>query len=166
MRGRPPKDPSRRQGHRKPRTITLVQHGGTPAPPKKLLRVTQEWWAAYWESGIAKATREEHMPVIRRLFIRYDERERAYRAVRAQGRVTQGSQGQLVAHPLLKYIDACDAEIRHLEDRLGLSPKAFAQLGSNFAAAQRSLDDINRSLDEVDDDDTESAGADPRLGLV
>lgn len=105
------------------------------------------------------------MPVITRLFTRYDERERAYRAVRKQGRVTTGSQGQVVAHPLLKYIDACDAEIRQLEDRLGLSPRGMAQLGANFAAAQKTLDDLNKSLDDTDVDGN-GHDDDPRLAIA
>lgn len=109
---------------------------------------------------MAQATREAHIPIVERLFQRYDERERAYRTVRKQGRVATGSQGQVVAHPLLKYIDSCDAEIRQLEDRLGLSPRGMAQLGNHFAQAQRSLDDLNSTLetDIPDDDDS-----DPRI---
>lgn len=118
---------------------------------------------AYWTDEVAQAARPSHMPVITRLFQRYDERERAYRTVKKQGRVTTGSQGQVVAHPLLKYMDACDAEIRQLEDRLGLSPRGMAQLGANFAAAKKSLDDLNDQLNHTDAD---GHGDDPRLAIA
>lgn len=120
-------------------------------------------WAAYWRSELAQAAREVHVPIVERLFLRYDERERAYRTMRKQGRVTKGSTGQLVAHPLLKYIDACDAEIRQLEDRLGLSPRSMAALGSGFAKAQKSLDDLNSDMENDTQDDSDT---DPRLAVV
>lgn len=135
--------------------------------PAGLLKVTSARWDVYWNSELARATREAHIPIVERLFFRYDERERAYRTVRKQGRVTKGSQGQIVVHPLLKYIDACDAEIRQLEDRLGLSPRGMAQLGSNFAAVKKSLDDVNSSLEKDDDaTDDDSDGEDPRLQIA
>ena len=133
-----------------------------PAPPSGLLKQTKERWATYWASDLAKAARESHLPMIERLFIRYDERDRAYRTVRKDGRVVEGSTHQLVAHPLLKYIDACDKEIRALEDRLGLSPKGMVSLGAAMIGAQKSLDDVNRSL-EADDVDEE---ADPRISVA
>lgn len=120
-------------------------------------------WLAYWQSELAQAARAVHVPIVERLFLRYDERERAYRTMRKQGRVTKGSQGQLVAHPLLKYIDACDAEIRQLEDRLGLSPRSMAALGSGFAKAQKSLDDLNSDMENDTQDDSDT---DPRLAVV
>ena len=164
MKGRPLKTPERRQGHRASRTLVLRPAQKVPRAPDGLLVLTKERWAVYWKSDLASATREAHLPIVERLFYRYDERERAYRAVRRQGRVTEGSQGQLVAHPLLKYIDACDAEIRQLEDRLGLSPRGMAQLGSSFIAAQRSLDDLNRSMEsEPEDHDRD---VDPRVQIV
>lgn len=127
--------------------------------PETLIR-----WPIYWASDVARATCEAHIPIVERLFIRYDERARAYATVRKQGRVTQGSQGQLVAHPLLKYIDACDAEIRQMEDRLGLSPRGMAQLGANFAHAQKTLDDLNQTMEAPDN--TEDNDADPRIQVV
>lgn len=134
-----------------------------PKAPEGLLAVTKERWRVYWGSDLASVIREAQLPMVERLFIRYDERERAYRAVRKDGRVVDGSQGQMVQHPLLKYIDSCDAEIRQLEDRLGLSPRSFAVVGSGLVGAKRSLDELNREL-EADGDhcDTAREGPDPR----
>lgn len=85
------------------------------------------------------------------------------RTVRRAGRVTKGSQGQLVLHPLLKYIDQCEAAIRQDEDRLGLNPRAMAQLGASFASAQKSLDELNSDMETDDQDDGDG---DPRVAIV
>lgn len=164
---RPPPKPDGRRQRRNARPQFALVSGTSgleiPPAPDDLLPSTQESWVAYWTDEVARAARPSHMPVITRLFQRYDERERAYRTVKKDGRVTMGSQGQIVAHPLLKYIDACDAEIRQLEDRLGLSPRGMAQLGANFAAAQKSLDDLNDQLNHTDAD---GHSDDPRLSIA
>lgn len=157
-----PKSDDRRI-RRNARSVMALREVSTPEVPKGFLKATQEQWRIFWESELAGATRDAHHPMITRLFKLYDERERAYRTVRRDGRVTTGSQGQIVPHPMLKYIAQCDAEARQLEDRVGLSPRGMAALGSAFAGAQKSLDDLNRSMevDESDDDDT-----DPRIEVV
>lgn len=141
-----PKPPDRRQGRRKAgqsfRPVVAA-----PEPPDGLLKVTRGAWAAYWGSEMAQATREAHRPTVVRLFCLMDERERSYRLVRRDGRMTLGSQGQPTLNPLLRYIALCDAEIRQLEDRLGLSPRGMALLGGHFAPAQRSLDEVNAHVD-------------------
>lgn len=163
LRGPMPKSPERRQRRNKISPLVLRANAVAPDPPEGLLKIWSDRWRRYWKSDVAQAAREVHLPIIERLFFRQDERERAYRTMRKQGRVTKGSQGQLVLHPLAKYIDACDAEIRQLEDRLGLSPRSMAQMGGDFARAQKSLDDLNESLE---DDPSDDSDADPRLEVV
>lgn len=166
-----PKPAERRQRRNKPGAALVVSsstRSRVPAPPAGLLKSTVARWLTYWNSELARAARESHIPTVERLFQRYDERERAYRTIKLPvekggGRVTIGSTGQLVAHPLLKYIDSCDAEIRQLEDRLGLSPRAMAALGASFASAQKSLDDLNSSMEDDEADDSDS---DPRLSIA
>lgn len=166
LRGPPPKPADQRQRRNASTSTALVLSDGTlrPEAPPNLLRIIRERWDIYWRSELARAVRDVHIPVVERLFSLYDERERAYRAVRKHGRVTLGSQNQMVPHPALKYIATCDAEIRQLEDRLGLSPRAMAQLGADFAAAKKSLDDLSRSMESDDTDDTDDS--DPRLQLA
>jgi hypothetical protein len=43
-----------------------------------------------------------------------------------------------------------DAEIRNLEDRIGLNPKARVQLGIQLVSAKKSLSDLNSELDLED----------------
>lgn len=154
-----PKPPDRRQRRNKA-SQQLRPVVAAPEPPDGLLKLTREAWAVYWQSEVAQATRDVHFPVVVRLFRLMDERERAYRSVRQNGRVTEGSRGQPTLNPLLRYIALCDAEIRQLEDRLGLSPRGMALLGGHFAHAQRSLDDLD-ALGH--DDGIEEQELDPRV---
>ena len=72
-----------------------------------------------------------------------------------------GSKGQLVVNPPhCGAMNALDAEIRQMEDRLGLSPKARLQLGISYGDAARSLGALNEALDG-DEDGAEEP--DPRL---
>lgn len=155
-RGPQPKPAAKRQRRNRKPELSVVPASENPKPPKRLLKTTRDRWVTYWESDLAKVAQPAHLPIIERLFIRYDERERAYRLVRTEGRLCRGSQGQPVQHPMLKYIDDCDKEIRALEDRLGLSPQAMLRMGTTFSDMMKSFDDRNRAF-EVDEDE------DPRL---
>ena len=158
-RGPAPKSPSRRQGHSKPQVrLTLTKGTGkVPPAPAGLLKQTQRQWEDYWRSEASGFVQPHHMRALERLFVLYDELERAIRAVRRK-RYVKGSQGQPVQNPLMKYMDTCSKEIRALEDRFGLTPGAMQKLGG-AAKFGKSLDDMNRELD-VDDDQ------DPRLKAV
>ena len=165
--GPAPKSAGRRQ--RRNRQPQLEVHTGTipdiqppqlpavrsamPPYPKSILKVTKEQWATYWQSEISVVACEVDLPVVERLHRRYDERERAYREVRKSGRLAVGSQGQKILHPLLKYIDQCEQEIRQLEDRLGLSPHARLKMGATLAGAKRTLEQVNAGLDGTEPDD-------------
>ncbi|KKL73687.1 hypothetical protein LCGC14_2072380, partial [marine sediment metagenome] len=54
---------------------------------------------------------------------------------------------QPVLHPMGKVMNDLEKDIRQLEDRYGLSPKARAQLGITIGTAQRTLEDLNRDLE-------------------
>lgn len=160
--GRPRKPTDRRQ--RRNHSPSLEIHTGSDLPvvqsevppyPTSLLKVTKLLWDTYWRSGVSDVAGEVDLPIVERLHRRYDERERACRAIRKKdvGRLTKGSQGQLILHPLLKYIDNCEAEIRQLEDRLGLSPNARLKMGATLAGAKRTLDEVNNSLTDADQED-------------
>lgn len=146
----------------------IVVHRGAraveiPPAPRGLLRVTVERWEAYWASSIGQlADPETDLPAIQRLYSLYDERERAYRSYRKR-RVVKGSTGQPVINPAWKQVPIMDAEIRQLEDRLGLTPQSRLKLGVTFGAAARSLEDLNRDL-TTDDDARDDQ--DPRLSLA
>jgi P27 family predicted phage terminase small subunit len=157
-RGPQPKSAAKRQRRNRQPALAVVSVPEKPKPPKRLLKATRDRWATYWESDVAKVAQAAHLPIIERLFTYYDERERAYRLVRKEGRLCVGSQGQDVQHPMLKYMLDCDKEIKTLEDRLGLSPRGMLQMGTTFADMMKSFEDRNRAL-EADDDE------DPRLQI-
>ena len=154
----PRKDPARRQRrNRKPHLTLAKETARAPAVPDGLLKKTRDQWLSYWKSDASGVVLPEHMPAIERLFMLYDEWERAARAIRRK-RMVKGSQGQPVQNPLIKYMDSCSKEIRALEDRFGLTPGAMQKMGG-MTELGKSLDDMNRELD-VDDDQ------DPRLKAV
>ena len=165
-RGPTPKSSARRQRRNRPH---LEVHTGVsdiqprpqlpavrsemPPYPKSILKVTKQQWAIYWQSEVSSVAGEVDLPVVERLHRRYDERERAFREIRKDGRLAKGSQGQLILHPLLKYIDQCEQEIRQLEDRLGLSPHARLRMGATMAGTKRTLEEMKSSFDGADPPD-------------
>lgn len=152
-RGPQPKPAGKRQRRNRQPSLAVVPAHDIPKSPKRLLKVTRERWVVFWESDLANITNVVHMPAIERLFVRYDERERAFRLVQKHGRLGKGSQGQIVQHPMLKYIEDCDKAILALEDRFGLSHRAMLQLGNSFADYMRAVDKQNRDLTADDDED-------------
>lgn len=170
--GPPPKPADKRQ-RRNERTSTeragvglVALPGGRldpPFAPSGLLKATREDWTAFWSSPLGALVVAADVPALRRLFTLYDERARAYRGLRQAGRLVETDKGAAL-NPLAGYLKSCDAEVRLLEDRFGLSPIARLRLGVALGEAAKSLDELNRSLD-ADEPDDESA-ADPRRRVV
>jgi hypothetical protein len=75
----------------------------------------------------------------------YEERERMDTYLREEP-MTVGSQGQKILNPMYRQRTAVDAEIRQLEDRFGLHPKAGLQLGIVYGEAARSLEELNARI--------------------
>lgn len=124
-----------------------------PDPPKGLLKATRTWWFEWWRSDVARVIHaDRHVHEVERWAKLRDERERAYVQLRKTGRFTEGSKGQLVLHPLAKYIDQLDKEIRALDDRFGANPRARLSLGLKVAEGSRRLEDLNRDLERDDDE--------------
>lgn len=149
---RPPK------ARKLPSTGLVALQGGlvVPDPERHWLVETRRAWTSFWSSPLATVVqRDTDAPAVRRLFGLRDERERMARVIRKQ-RVVLGSRGQLRANPLYAQMIALDAELRQLEDRLGLSPIARLRLGVTFGDAARSLADLNRELENDDDPDAEA----------
>ncbi|MDQ3380557.1 MAG: hypothetical protein M3546_09575 [Actinomycetota bacterium] len=131
-------------------------------PPRGLLAATRQAWEGFWASEVATAVdASSDMPAIVRLFTLLDERERALRIYR-RARLVSGSQGQPVLSPAFKAIAVLDSEIRQLEDRFGLTPRARAALGLTIGQARLTLDELNRTAIEA----ATSELPDPRLEAV
>jgi len=155
-RGRPRKAVTERQGWTSP-LVALPRQGSVvpvvPAPPPHLLRSSRELWASLWASPLAQVWD----PVTDRMaveeLVRFvDERERAWRAFRRE-RLVPGSKRQPRLNPLWDLIQYTTAQILQLSDRLGLTPRARLQLGITFSQAAMGIAELNRLLDEAEDDD-------------
>lgn len=165
-RGPAPKDPERRQRRNAAKDLAVVTPGlaapGMPPPPSGLLKLTRERWAAFWASPVAKlADPVSDLPALERLFRLYDDLERSHATVRREGHMVRGSQGQAVMNPLLRHMQAVQAEVRQLEDRFGLSPRARLSLNVTLGEAAKSLADLNAEFMTGGDDDD-----DPRFDVI
>lgn len=136
------KPPAKRQ--RGKRTLSLHVAPGaaavakTPKPPPGMLKSTRDQWARYWGSSLAQIIElTTDLPALERLFSLYDERRRCHNGYQKE-RLMQGSTGQRVLNPLGRLIGEFDKEIRAMEDRFGLTPKARLALGITFSDAARS----------------------------
>ena len=168
MPGPPPKSPDRRQRHN-PRTTTersgvglvaLPSAALKPSPPAGVLKATRDAWVVFWASPLASLVTEADVPALERLFELRDERARALKGIRRE-RLVVGGNKQAALNPLFAAMKGLDSEIRQLEAHFGLTPLSRLRLGATFGEAAKSLEELNRSLD----DDAEQE-LDPRLGVV
>lgn len=157
MPGPTPKPDDRRQ-RRNSRAVVSVKRNGDriaqiPDPPDDLLPATVEDWERFWASDVALVLEaDSDMPGVRRLFQLYDDHERARRAY-VDRPFIEGSQGQPVLNPMERVRESLATEIRLMEDRLGMNPKARLQLGIQMTEARKSLNDLMTGLDPYRDDD-------------
>jgi P27 family predicted phage terminase small subunit len=137
-----PDDRRKRRNVRDVRVLPFEAPVSAPPAPGGMLKETVRRWEDYWSSPVSLAAdRVTDAPMVERYFRAMDEAERVGRVFR-KARVTVGSQGQVVLHPLAKYLAQLSSEMLALEDRLGLSPKSRAQLGLVIAEAQKTLSDL------------------------
>lgn len=155
MPGPNPKPADRRQRRNRPALVSVpATPAAAPPPPEGLLKASVAAWDALWASPVASTYLESDLPALARLFSLIDERTRISAGIGSE-RLVAGSQGQPRPHPMYAVVTSLDAEIRQLEDRFGLSPKARMQLGVAFGEAHRSLDALNAEFLERNDDDHE-----------
>jgi P27 family predicted phage terminase small subunit len=166
-RGPAPKDPEKRQRRNAAKDLAVVSEAAVdvpepPSPPAGLLKKTRERWADYWSSPVAKlADPVSDLPALERLFALYDDLERSNAAVKKSGHMVTGSQGQAVLNPLLRHIQVTQGEVRQMEDRFGLSPRARLSLNVTLGEAAKSLADLNSEFMGGGDDDD-----DPRFDVI
>lgn len=125
----------------------IVPDGDTdvavPPANRKWLKATKQTWVDFWSSSISAAVENADRAVVLRLFELRDRQARAWLRYDKQPYV-DGSMGQPRANPALADAMSLEKAIIALEDRLGLSPKARAQLGVTFGQAQLSAAELNR----------------------
>jgi phage terminase small subunit len=160
------RSPRRRDARRHSEADVVLLHGEArvPDPDESWSDVKKAEWEAYWRSDVAKLATEETVPVAYRLHDRRDEARVLLAGLRKSGaRLTLGSEKQVRANPIYKVLQGLDAEIRQLEDRLGLSPLAKLQLGATFGSAASALDDLNRRFEAEVSEDDDATEPDPRV---
>lgn len=116
-----------------------------PVAPAHLSERWQGAWQTFWESPFASLVQPAQMPPLERLFSMYDERDRMDIELRVNPMMI-GHKGQAILNPLYRQRSAMDAEIRQLEDRFGLHPKAGLTLGIVYGEAARSLEELNARI--------------------
>ena len=163
--------PIRKHPNRRQRSNGRLESGSvvgriesTPPPDDSWRPEIQSHWETFWKSSVAHLVdRGAHLPALRRLFSLRDRRIMLSELCDAEPLVT-GSQGQTVLNPAFRAMMQVCAEVRMLEDRFGMSPRARLQLGITLGEARPTLEDLNRSLgEEVDADGDEE---DPRIELT
>ena len=133
-------------------------------PPKPgWLKEVREQWDVYWTTQVSALLAPHHVPALYRLFELRDAQGRALRIYKREPMV-QGSQKQPVVNPAMATVQSLEKDIRALEDRLGLTPKAQASLGIKVGQAGLTAAELNRMAMEDDEDDDGNAGATAERG--
>ena len=128
--------------------ISAYKKRDIPQLRGRYLKNTKLWWEDFWNSDLASAidTKSDQQAVYR-LATLIDERERILKQAK-KDRLVVGSQGQAVLNPLYSAMLKIDAEIRQLEDRLGMNPKSRISLGIQLGQMKKTLADLNADLEE------------------
>jgi P27 family predicted phage terminase small subunit len=128
--------------------IDAYKKRNIPKLSGRYLKITKNWWEDFWNSDLATAIDEKSdQSAIYRLATLIDERERIYKQAK-KDRLVVGSQGQVVLNPLYSAMLKVDAEIRQLEDRIGMNPKSRVSLGIQIGGLKKTLADLNADLEE------------------
>lgn len=141
---------------------TPVLESGSPEPDAWLTETIAEW-EVFWRSDVANPIVETDLPALRRLFGMRDLRRQHEIAVEETGPFVEGSQGQMVANPLLKLIADLDGRILALEDRFFLVPAARIKAGVSVANAKSNAALANSKINAARSA-ARAARPDPRLG--
>ena len=145
-----PKPLDQREHRIRPTVVDIGAYKKRDIPKLKgrYLKITKLWWEDFWNSALASAVdTKSDQSAVYRLATLIDERERVYKQAKKE-RLVVGSQGQVVLNPLYSAMLKLDAEIRQLEDRIGMNPKARVSLGISIGQAKKSLSDLNAELEE------------------
>lgn len=157
---------STRVGHRAYPMLTALP-GGQPGPPPPLpagirSRRTRAIWERFWGSELRRVVNDAtDLPRLERWIRAVDELEKVQRTLRVT-RLVRGSTGQPVLNPLAGYADSLERTIEKAEEAFGMTPKHRLGLGLDVAALARTAADLNRMLEESDDDG-DGAGAAPDI---
>ena len=111
-----------------PKSENLVKRE-TPPVPSALGVIGAVVWAEVWEAGGDAYHPATDKYVIERYASLVERRSDFLEILGCEGFITEGSQGQQVAHPAAKLLADVESKMVALEDRLGLSPEARLRVG-------------------------------------
>jgi hypothetical protein len=144
-------------------TVTEINGGRSAAgmahaPAAGWLKPTRDAWDDFWLADVAKMLAPHHMPTVYRLFELRDAQTRMLRVFKKCPMV-EGSMKQPVVNPAMATVQALEKDIRALEDRLGLTPKAQASLGIKIGEARLTAAELNRMAAEEGSGDSDGGDA-------
>lgn len=121
---------------------TIVKTVVVPDPPHGLEARGSKEWVSIWESGSRWLAPTADYHWVEMICRAYDEIE-AFRAkIAVDGLLSTGSQGQVVAHPLIGEVRRAEASIQKCLSILGFSPTDRARLGLAEVKVQSKLLDM------------------------
>lgn len=137
--------------------VQINEEATTSPPPPDLHPAVVEAWNAYMASGVAKVLDQVDLPLLRRWAHAYDQWLTTSAEVKDHGPYVQGSMGQPVLSPEVKYLKGLESDIQKYEGELGMTPMARARLGLTVAEGQLTAAQLNemaaerRALDQESD---------------
>ncbi|MFF7990344.1 phage terminase small subunit P27 family [Kitasatospora xanthocidica] len=134
------KSPDTRTGHPSAALndpAPVVHEGRAPRVPAHLGKVGREAWRTVWTAGQGAYSPETDRYIILRYCELQDRRAELLAVVAADGFMSEGYNGQPVAHPMLRYVESTEKELRSIETAIGFTPEARMRLGIVAAEARR-----------------------------
>lgn len=104
-------------------------------------------WAAIWRSRAALALNGGHIPALRR-YVGLVHLRSTFLALATNEPVMTLENGGIRLHPLFGEIRAMTAELRHIEDRFGLTLKAELALGLSVARTAAAAAKVESGRDD------------------
>lgn len=138
------KSPDMRTGHPSAALDSpapVVHEGRAPRVPAHLGKAGREVWRTVWTAGQGAYSPETDRYVILRYCELHDRRAELLAVVAADGYLSEGYNGQPVAHPVLRYVESTERELRSIETAIGFTPEARLRLGIAAAEARRTATD-------------------------
>lgn len=115
----------------------VVYEGRAPRVPAHLKAAGKDVWRNVWSAGMGAYSPETDRNVILRYCELHDRRAELLGLIESQGYMSEGYNGQPVAHPMLRYVESTEKELRSIESAIGFTPEARLRLGLVAAEARK-----------------------------
>ncbi|WSP38955.1 phage terminase small subunit P27 family [Streptomyces sp. NBC_01244] len=115
----------------------VVYEGRAPRVPSHLKATGKDVWRNVWSAGLGAYSPETDRNLITRYCELHDRRDVLLTEVTRDGLTQEGSTGQIVAHPLLRFVESTEKELRAIETAIGFTPEARLRLGLVAAEARK-----------------------------